>query len=64
MHKGKSIQEAISQNDNDTIVNILKPNNLKDRSIVGPNSPTQALSSRIEKNSQTHYTMFNNVHKR
>ena len=43
-HKCKSIQEAILQNDNDTIINVLKPNDLKGRPIVaGPNSPTQAL---------------------
>ena len=43
-HKCKSIQEAILQNDNDTIINVLKPNGLKGRPIVaGPNSPTQAL---------------------
>ena len=49
-HKCKSIQEAILQNDNDIIVNILTPNDLKGRPIVaGPNSPTQVLSSLIEK---------------
>ena len=49
-HKYKSIQEAILQNDNDTIINVLKPNDLKGRPIVaGPNSPTQALSSLIKK---------------
>ena len=49
-HKCKSIQEAILQNDNDTIINVLKPNDLKGRPIVaGPNSPTQALSSLIKK---------------
>ena len=49
-HKCKSIQEAILQNDNDTIINVLKPNDLKDRSIgAGPNSPTQTLSSLIKK---------------
>ena len=48
-HKCKSIQEAILQNDNDTIINVLKPNDLKGRPIVaGPNSPTQALSSLIK----------------
>ena len=49
-HKCKSIQEAILQNDNDSIINVLKPNDLKGRPIVaGPSSPTQALSSLIEK---------------
>ena len=49
-HKCKSIQEAILQNDNYTVIDVLKPNDLKDRPIVaGPNSPTQALSSLIEK---------------
>ena len=43
-HKCKSLQEAILQNDNDTIINVLKPNDLKDRPIVaGPNSQTEAL---------------------
>ena len=32
------------QSDNDTIINVLKPNDLKGSPIVaGPNSPTQAL---------------------
>ena len=49
-HKCKSIQEAILQNDNDTIINVLKPNDLKGSlTVAGPNSPTQALSSLIEK---------------
>ena len=49
-HKCKSIQEVILQNTKDTIINVLKPNDLKDRPIVaGPNSPTQALSSLIKK---------------
>ena len=48
-HKYKSIQEAILQNDNDTIINVLKPNDLKGRPIVaGQSSPTQALNSLIE----------------
>ena len=47
-HKHKSIQEAILQNYNDTIINVSKPNDLKDRpNIAGPNSPMQALSSLI-----------------
>ena len=38
------------QNDNDTIKNVLKRNDLKCRPIVaGPNSPTQPLSSFMEK---------------
>ena len=49
-HKCKSLQEAILQNDNDTIINALKPNDLKDiPTVAGPNSPTQALSALIEK---------------
>ena len=49
IHQCKSIQEAILQNDNDTIINVLKPNDLKSRLIVtGPNSPTQALSFLLE----------------
>ena len=49
-HKCKSIQEVILQNDNDTIINVLKPDDLKDRPIVaGPNNPTQVLSALIEK---------------
>ena len=49
-HKCKSIQEAILQYDNDNIINVLKPNELKCRPIVaGLKSPTQALSSPIEK---------------
>ena len=49
-HKCKSLQEAILQNDNDTIINTLKPNDLKDiPTVAGPNSPTQALSALIEK---------------
>ena len=50
IHKCKSIQEAISQNDNDIIINVLTPNDLKGRPIAaGPNSPTQAFSSLIER---------------
>ena len=49
-HKCKSVQEAILQNDNDAIINILKPNDLKGRPIVlVPNSPMQALMLLIEK---------------
>ena len=49
-HKCKSIQKSILQNDNDTVINVLKPNDLKGRPIAaGPNSPTQALSSLTEK---------------
>ena len=49
-HKCKSLQEAILQNDNDTIINVLKPNDLKGRpTVAGRNSPAQALSSLIEK---------------
>ena len=41
---------TILQNDNDSSINVLKTNDLKGRPIVaGPNSPTQALSSFIEK---------------
>ena len=41
---------TILQNDNDGSINVLKTNDLKGRPIVaGPNSPTQALSSFIEK---------------
>ena len=47
--KCKSIQEAILQNDSDTIINVLKLNDLKGRLVAGPNSPTQALSSLIKK---------------
>ena len=48
--KWKLIDEAIFKNRNETILNILKPNNLNGRSTVaGPNSPTQALSFLIEK---------------
>ena len=40
----------MTQNHNDTIINVSKPNNLKSRPILtGPNSQTQALSSLIEK---------------
>ena len=47
-HNCKLIQETILQNDNDTIRNV--SSDLKSRPIAaGPNSPTQALSSLIEK---------------
>ena len=53
-HKCKSTQEEIVQIDND--INVLKSNDLKGRPIVaGPNSPTQALSSLIEKFSNPLY---------
>ena len=43
-NKCKSIQEVILQNDNDTIINVSNPNDLKDRLIIiGPYSPTPAL---------------------
>ena len=52
--KCKSTQEEIVQTDND--INVLKSNDLKGRPIVaGPNSPTQALSSLIEKFSNPLY---------
>ena len=47
--KCKSIQEAKLQNDSDTIINVLKLNDLKGRLVAGPNSPMQALSSLIKK---------------
>ena len=48
--KCKSVQEAILQNDNDAIINVLQPNDLKGRPIVLiPNSPMQALMLLIEK---------------
>ena len=53
-HKCKSTQEEIVQTDND--INVLKSNDLKGRPIVAsPNSPTQALSSLIEKFSNPLY---------
>ena len=53
-HKCKSTQEEIVQTDND--INVLKSNDLKGRPIVaGPNSPTQALSSLVEKFSNPLY---------
>ena len=49
-HNRKSFQEVILQNNNDTIINVSKPNDLKGRHIDAcPNSPTQALSSLKEK---------------
>ena len=46
LNQNKSILEAILQNDNGIIMNVLKPNDLKGRPIVvGPDSPTQTLSS-------------------
>ena len=49
-HQCKSIQEAILQNDSDTTIDVLRPDDLKGRPIVvGPNNITQALSSLIEK---------------
>ena len=50
IHKCKSIQETILQNNDDIIINVPKPNDLKGRpNVAYPNSPTQALSSLIEK---------------
>ena len=48
-HQCKSIEEAILENDSDTTIDVLKPDDLKGRPvIVGPNNPTQALTSLIE----------------
>ena len=52
------------QNDNGTIINVLKPNDLKGRPIIeGPDSPTQSIKFRYRKNSKTHRTIFNNIYK-
>ena len=52
----KSIEKAILKND--TIINVLKPNDLKGRPIIaGPNSPTQVFKFPSRKNSQTYFTM-------
>ena len=48
-HQCKSIEEAILENDSDTTIDVLKLDDLKGRPvIVGPNNPTQALTSLIE----------------
>ena len=50
IHKSKSILEAIKYNDNDDVINLLDPLDLKGRPIVaGCATPTRHLSELIEK---------------
>ena len=49
-NKCKSIQQAVLQINNDTVINVSNANDLKGKPIiVGSNNPTQALCSVIEK---------------
>ena len=49
-NKYKSIQPAVLQNNNDTVIHVSNANDLKGKPIiVGSNNPTQALCSLIEK---------------
>ena len=65
-HKFKAIQEALLQNENDTIINVSKRNDLKDTPRAAcPNTPiyVQHFELSYKKNSETFCTMLNKAHK-